>query len=155
MLLSLVPCGKILGSFLCYVIFCPCKRYLEKMCALDTFYWLIEVELGYLVFWFIEKFLFALPWSKISHCVLKLLLVFLDSRNLEKKIIKICFIVSHWGVALRRIISWYHTSCSQLVTEVIDVQDDCLPLIIAVVITDSWNFGVRYCFQEQEHWVFF
>ena len=27
----------------------------------------------------------------------KILLVFLDSGILEKKIIKICFIVSHWG----------------------------------------------------------
>ena len=38
-----------------------------------------------------------------------------------------------------------------------DVQDDYLPQNIVVAITDFRNFGVRYCFQEQEHcfWGFF
>ena len=35
--------------------------------------------------------------KQISYYVLKNVLVFLDSGILEKKIIKICFIVSHWG----------------------------------------------------------
>ena len=54
------------------------------------------------------------------------------------------------GVVLPRITSLYHTVCSQLVTSVIDVQDDYLPENIAFAIRDFWNFGVRYCFQEQE-----
>ena len=35
-------------------------------------------------------------WSKISCYILKIVISILDSKNLEKKIIKICFIVSHW-----------------------------------------------------------
>ena len=40
------------------------------------------------------------------------------------------------GVVLPRITSLYHTVCSQLVTSVIDVQDDYLPENIAFAIRD-------------------
>ena len=56
--------------------------------------------------------------------------------------------------SLFRMTSWYHTRCSQLVTSVIDVQGDYLPQNITVAIRDFWNFGVRYCCQEQEHCYF-
>ena len=97
MLLILMLCthpgGKILASF-CDIF--PTKEFPWKKCVCWTQF-IDLLSLRHDTYYFVSQINFHLHYREAKNMSLKIVLAFLDSGILEKKIIQVCLFVSHWG----------------------------------------------------------